>query len=70
VCYDRIAFSGRKGGEFDIYTIDLDGSGRRQLTFNSGSNEIPSWSPDGRKLISKGMGKVRVPSILHMKRVY
>ncbi len=50
MCYERIAFAGRKGGEFDIYTIDLDGSGRRQLTFNSGSNESPSWLPDGRHI--------------------
>jgi TolB protein len=50
VCYDRIAFSGSKGGKIDIHTIDLDGSGRRQLNFKSGSNESPSWSPDGRHI--------------------
>ena len=34
-------------GGIDIYTIDVDGSNRVQLTENQGDNEAPSWSPDG-----------------------
>jgi TolB protein len=35
------------GGEFHSYVINADGSGDTQLT-NTGSDENPAWSPDGR----------------------
>jgi TolB protein len=31
--------------------INVDGSGAQRLTMGSGSNESPSWSPDGRFLV-------------------
>jgi TolB protein len=43
---DRIAFSGRRGKN-QIFTIKPDGSELMQLT-DSGNNEDPSFSPDGR----------------------
>jgi TolB protein len=48
---NRIAFSGLKYDQIDIYTIDPDGSNLRQLTADQGKNEDPCWSPDGRYIV-------------------
>jgi TolB protein len=34
-------------GVIDIFTINSDGGEPVQLTENQGSNEAPTWSPDG-----------------------
>jgi TolB protein len=62
----QIAYESREPGGFQIYVINSDGSGARQLT-RSGSNEAPAWSPDGRYLAfssSRGGG-----SKLYLMRV-
>jgi DNA integrity scanning protein DisA with diadenylate cyclase activity len=46
---DRIAYQKRSEGRFDIWTVGLSGDSEpMQLTDGNGSNEYPSWSPDGR----------------------
>jgi len=45
----KIAYESRSGGIINIFVINLDGSGVHRLT-NEGSNEWPTWSPDGRYL--------------------
>jgi serine/threonine-protein kinase len=42
----RVALS-RDG---DIFVVRLDGGGTAQLTFGEGRNEVPHWSPDGRRV--------------------
>src|ERR1700675_892714 len=37
-------------GRFDIFTIPVGGGDPTQMTDGNGSNEYPSWSPDGRYL--------------------
>jgi Tol biopolymer transport system component len=48
----RIAFSARRGSEAktDIYTINADGTGGRQLTTDPAGDTTPAWSPDGRRI--------------------
>jgi TolB protein len=46
---DVIAFHSRINGNFQICTINPDGTGFRQLT-SEGSNEDPTWAPNGRVL--------------------
>jgi len=42
---------GRPDRGWEIYTVDADGSGLRQLTHNRGVHDVgPSWSPEGRKI--------------------
>ena len=48
---NRIAFTGMNDKQFDIYTIDSDGSNLRRLTHNQGKNEDPCWSADGRYIV-------------------
>lgn len=45
------AITDESGGKFDIYSVNPDGNGLRQLTENNGNNEDPSWSPDGRFIV-------------------
>lgn len=54
---ERIAFSSSRDGDFEIYVMNPDGSGVRQLTQNAETEETnaeddsPAWSPNGRKIV-------------------
>ena len=48
--YNEIAYAGRTGPGFDIKVLDLSSNEERLLTFGVGSNESPSYSPNGRHL--------------------
>ncbi len=43
-----IAFAGRDGGTFDIFTVEVGQGTMRRMTQFQGSNADPTWSPDGR----------------------
>jgi TolB protein len=45
----KVAYENRSAGIINIFVINTDGTGSHQLT-NEGSNEWPTWSPDGRYL--------------------
>ncbi|MGA2409309.1 MAG: hypothetical protein ABSG46_02835 [Candidatus Binataceae bacterium] len=57
----KIAYEGRGDSVFQIYVIDAGGGDPKQLT-QAGSNESPSWSPDGRYIVfgSKSGGRSRI----------
>ena len=46
----QIAFSSDRGGDFDIYVMDQDGSNVIQLTNHPDVDANPVWSPDGRRI--------------------
>jgi Tol biopolymer transport system component len=46
----QIAFSGTVGGITDLYIVNADGSGLRQLTDDKYGDLQPAWSPDGRQI--------------------
>jgi len=46
----QIAFSGSRGGISDIYIVNSDGKGLRQLTNDTYGDLQPAWSPDGRRI--------------------
>lgn len=46
----RIAFMSQRDGDWDIYVVNSDGSGLRQLTNDPASDGLPVWSPDGRAI--------------------
>ena len=48
--YNEIAFAARTGPGFDIKILNIAEGVTRQITFGEGSNESPSWSPNGRHL--------------------
>jgi Tol biopolymer transport system component len=47
----RIAFSSKRDGNFEIYTINEDGSGLKRLTSSKNDDMKPQWSPDGQKIM-------------------
>jgi signal transduction histidine kinase len=47
---DRVAFTTKRDGNFEIYVANADGSEPLNLTKSSGYDTQPSWSPDGRKI--------------------
>ena len=47
----QIAFSSWLDNRFDIFRINADGSGLYRLTKDFGSNEDPSYSPDGQFIV-------------------
>lgn len=48
---DRILFTRRHHGDFDIFTIGADGSGLRQVTTSPGNDAHAVWSDDGQSVI-------------------
>jgi Omp85 superfamily domain/WD40-like Beta Propeller Repeat len=46
----QIAFSGSHGGISDLYIVNADGKGLRQLTNDLYGDLQPAWSPDGRRI--------------------
>jgi TolB protein len=43
---DKIAFMSNRNGNWEIYVMNLDGSGLKQLTKNASNDGLPTWSPD------------------------
>ena len=61
--YNEIAYASRTGPGFDIKVVDLATNEVRQLTFGQGSNESPSYAPNGRHLAfssSRGNGDKQI----------
>ncbi len=63
--YNEIAFASRNGPGFDIKIIDVATRQVKQLTFGEGSNESPSYSPNGRHIafMSTRAGKAQIFTI-------
>jgi len=47
----KLAFTGGGGSGAEIISMDVDGSGRRQLTNNNYYDAEPDWSPNGSQLV-------------------
>ena len=61
--YNEIAYSSRTGPGHDIKVIDIPTSEVRQLTFGLGTNESPSYSPNGRHVAfmsTRGSGNKQI----------
>ncbi|MBL8096409.1 MAG: TolB family protein [Anaerolineales bacterium] len=46
----RLAYCAERGGQYDIYTIAVDGGPETQLTDLPGLDDGPEYSPDGRHI--------------------
>jgi len=46
----QIAFASDRNGNFDIYTMLLDGTSKTRLTSNPADDNKPAWSPDSSKI--------------------
>jgi TolB protein len=48
---DTIAFVRRVGRDFNIFTIQPDGTGLKQISNTSGNDAHLAWSPDGSRIL-------------------
>ncbi|MFN8419428.1 MAG: protein kinase [Anaerolineae bacterium] len=47
----QVAFQSNRDGNWEIYLINIDGSGLTNLTKDAGDDFRPTWSPDGSKIL-------------------
>jgi Tol biopolymer transport system component len=45
-----IAFASSRDRQSEIYVMNADGSGKRNLTRDRANDDYPTWSPDGRRI--------------------
>ena len=56
----------QKGRDFDIYLVNVDGTGLERVTYNNTFDGFPMFSPDGRQIVfasnrlAKGEGETNV----------
>jgi len=50
----KIAFAGFDGQDYEIYTINPNGGGKKQLTDNSTTDLEPAYSPNGKRIAYEG----------------
>jgi len=46
----KIAFETNRDGNFEVYVMNLDGTGLVDLSNNAASDRQPAWSPDGTRI--------------------
>jgi Tol biopolymer transport system component len=46
----EIVFASRRGGNMDVYLVNVDGTNERRLTNRPGIDGYPAWSPDGQQI--------------------
>ena len=46
----KIAFTSKRDGNAEIYSMNADGSGQINLSNNPSADSTPSWSPDGTEI--------------------
>ncbi len=46
----KIAFASDQSDDYEIWTMNEDGSGRKKITNRPGWDGLPRWSPDGKKI--------------------
>ena len=47
----RIAFVSTRDGNYDVYVMNLDGSGVLRITHSDERDDYPAWHPDGKQLV-------------------
>lgn len=46
----RVAFMSARDGNWEVYAVNMDGSGLVRLTNNNALDGLPTWSPDGKSV--------------------
>ena len=47
----KIVFASNRDGNYEIYTMNPDGSHQQRMTTDDGMDLYPNWSPDGQKIV-------------------
>ena len=48
---DRIAYASQHDGNWDIWVVNVDGSGNTRITNDPGIDAVPAWLPDGSGIV-------------------
>jgi Tol biopolymer transport system component len=56
----KIAYSSRRSGSFDIFVMKADGTGTTRLTATKQNDSHPTWSPDGEHIAFEREGDIYV----------
>lgn len=46
----NVVFMSSRDGNWEVYTINIDGSGLKRLTNSNAQEGLPTWSPDGKAI--------------------
>lgn len=46
----QVAFMSTRDGNWEVYKVNMDGTGLQRLTNNGTNDGLPTWSPDGRSI--------------------
>ena len=49
--WGKIVFDSNRDGNWEIYTMNSDGTNQTRLTFNEVIDGCPAWSPNGRQIV-------------------
>ncbi len=47
---NRVAFMSARDGNWEVYTVNMDGSSLKRLTNSNSHDGLPTWSPDGKSI--------------------
>jgi Tol biopolymer transport system component len=67
LCSPAVSFMDERKGQTDIFAINSDGSGLRQLTNDPARELAMSWSPDGSRLVFQRSAEDGTPEIYLME---
>ena len=48
-------------GNFELYAINVDGTGLERITYSEGFDGFPMFSPDGKKLVWASNRNAKAP---------
>ncbi len=54
----KLAYTSRTSGNYDVWTMSLNGADKVRLTDAIGDESSPSWSPDGSTIVYSAMGDI------------
>jgi Tol biopolymer transport system component len=59
----KVVFTVFANSHGDLYTVNVNGSQRRQLTHDRAVEQYPVWSPDGRSIAYEKGGLYKLPAV-------
>jgi len=48
---DKVVFTSNRDGNYEIYSVNVDGTNLKRLTENQQIDSFPSWSPDSKTIL-------------------
>ncbi|MDE2127726.1 MAG: PD40 domain-containing protein [Armatimonadetes bacterium] len=65
----RITFTSSRGGDLDVWVMNVDGTHAKQLTHALGYNGGPWWSPDGKRIVYRAYHPKGAAAVAEYKRL-